>query len=206
MRVDVPVGHADFGKPMVCRCVDQGAAQAEWVRRQLPGALRGKTFGSFKPGFPVDGEPASTNMMTMRIAGLEAAKRWAAEGGWLFLQGKYGAGKSHLAAAAVEVLAQRGETVIWGMVPDILDELRNHIGEDAFLPFYEGLKAAPWLVLDDLGSERLTEWVVEKMEQLLDYRTREQLPTMITSNLRIDQLPGRMASRIKRQAVGVVMA
>jgi len=205
-RVDVPLGHPDFGKPIICACVDLVAAQAEWVRRQLPGALRGKTFSNFALGHEVDGTVASPKVQAGRKEALQHARAWAKDGGWLCIQGIYGTGKSHLAAAAVEVLARRGETVVFGCVPDILDQLRAHVGSDSYMPFMDGLRTAPWLVLDDLGMERETEWVTEKLEQLLDYRTRELLPTLITTNLRMDQLPGRMASRIRRCAIRIVIA
>jgi DNA replication protein DnaC len=44
-------------------------------------------------------------------------------------------------------------------------------------------KVAPVLVLDDLGAERLTEFAGSKLCELLDYRMRKLLPTIVTSNL-----------------------
>jgi DNA replication protein DnaC len=41
---------------------------------------------------------------------------------------------------------------------------------------------APLLVLDDLGAERLTDWVEETMNVIVNSRYNARLPTIFTSN------------------------
>ncbi len=120
--------------------------------------------------------------------------------GWIVLMGHaYGNGKTHLAAAAANSIAQRAERVLFVVVPDLLDYLRATFspGTGARLDkrFHE-VKTAPLLILDDLGTESATAWAREKLYQLFNYRYNAQLPTIITTATpSLEALDPRLASR-----------
>jgi len=61
----------------------------------------------------------------------------------------------------------------------------------------------PVLLVDDLGAERYTEWVQEQIVQLLDYRYRNNLSTIITSNLNLKELRDKVGERIYSRVVGL---
>jgi DNA replication protein DnaC len=58
------------------------------------------------------------------------------------------------------------------------------------------------LILDDLGAHASTPWAQEKLFQLLNHRYNAQLPTVITTNQRLEELDPRLRSRL--QDVGLV--
>ncbi|MBM3121729.1 MAG: ATP-binding protein, partial [Chloroflexi bacterium] len=58
------------------------------------------------------------------------------------------------------------------------------------------MRQARLLVLDDLGTQASTPWAVEKLYQLLNHRYNATLPTVITTNLSLDDLDARLRSRI----------
>lgn len=58
----------------------------------------------------------------------------------------------------------------------------------------EGLIAAPFLVLDDFGKERLTERLAVDLFALVDERTADRRPTIITTNLTGDVLEAKFAA------------
>ncbi len=63
------------------------------------------------------------------------------------------------------------------------------------IPPVETVKAAreaPCLILDDLGAERITEWVGEQLFCLLNYRYNSQLQTIITTNYSTTELAERL--------------
>ena len=139
--------------------------------------------------------------------------RWAKEpAGWLVLYGGKGNGKTHLAAAAANHLIARGRPVLFVNVPEFLDWLRESYsrpsfdeGAESFTHRFELVRDAPVLILDDLGAESGTAWANEKLYILLNYRLEMSLPTMITSNLRFEDFPGRIRSRLGEVGFSVLV-
>lgn len=119
---------------------------------------------------------------------------------WLvFNSVAYGNGKTHLAAAIANYVADTGEPVLFVVVPDLLDYLRASFSPSSQARLdkrFDEVKNASLLVLDDLGTESATAWAREKLYQLFNYRYSARLPTVITSAVAIEQLDPRLASRM----------
>ncbi len=119
--------------------------------------------------------------------------------GWLLLEGTYGCGKTHLAAAVGNARLQVEDAVLFITTPDLLDHLRNTYGRDSetgYDEMFDRMRNAPMLVLDDLGVENPSAWAQEKLFQLLNHRYSHHLPTVITTNADIDLLDPRVRSRL----------
>jgi DNA replication protein DnaC len=119
---------------------------------------------------------------------------------WLvFNSSGYGNGKTHLAAAIANEVTGRGESVLFVVVPDLLDHLRAAFNPSVGIRYdkrFDEVKTAPLLVLDDLGTESATAWAREKLYQLFNYRYNARLPTVITTAVPIDEIDPRLASRM----------
>lgn len=116
--------------------------------------------------------------------------------------GPPGTGKSHLAYGILNTLLARGVPGICGSVPEIMDLLRPQAGPgQEAQERLELLKTMDVVILDDLGAERNTEWVTERLYLIINARYGEMPPTIITSNLELEELeklPGweRITSRL----------
>ncbi len=119
---------------------------------------------------------------------------------WLVLNSVvFGNGKTHLAAAIANHVANLGEPVLFVVVPDLLDHLRATFNPASGVRYdkrFDEVKTAPLLVLDDLGTESATGWAREKLYQLFNYRYNARLPTIITTATPIDELDPRLATRM----------
>ncbi len=121
----------------------------------------------------------------------------------LYLCGGVGVGKTHLAVAVMnELMGKDRVPSLFVTVPELLDNLRgayNDPGRDLD-EWMDAVKNAELLVLDDLGSEKATQWVQERLYVIINHRYREALPTIFTSNVGakdlFTQLGERTASRI----------
>ena len=132
---------------------------------------------------------------------METAKEFADNpAGWLVFQSiAFGNGKTHLAAAIANDLTNRGQTVLFVVVPDLLDHLRatfNPAVNARYDKRFDEVKMAPILILDDLGTESATTWAREKLYQLFNYRYNAQLPTIITTAIHIDEIDPRLKARM----------
>ncbi len=191
LRHDVPVSDSRFGQLFMCSCKAtevEARETAELTRLSNIGYFRDLTFQNFNTRVPGVKEA------------YEAAKEFAQDSsGWLLLTGNYGCGKTHLAAAiANEAMAKRTR-LYFAIVPDLLDALRATFdpnSEEKYDDRFEMIRNVPLLILDDLGTENTKPWAREKLYQIINHRYNACLATVITTNMDLDHVDGRIRSRI----------
>ncbi len=119
------------------------------------------------------------------------------------LVGDTGRGKTHLAIGiGWHYLEVKNRLVKYGQVANLLDDLRSGYNidsaEDAhnFDTKLNQLKKCGLLILDDLGTEQGTPWAREKLDEVVDYRYINELPLVVTSNLKPAEIAPRLARRL----------
>ena len=193
------MGHPNFGRLEVCVCRQRDVS--ERVRERLYSIshldeLRDLTFESFQPrGYKGLGEMQSESLERA----FNHAKMFAASlNGWLLLQGGYGCGKTHLAAAIANFAVGMGVPTLFLTVPDLLDTLRfaYDAEETTFEQRFDDIRNSSLLVLDDFGTQNATAWAQEKLFQIINYRYINKLPLVVTTNLALDGIEARLRSRL----------
>jgi DNA replication protein DnaC len=116
----------------------------------------------------------------------------------LVLNGPTGCGKTWQAFGAWRVLARTtGRRAVALNVPAYLDSLRP--GRTPLVPLDE-VERAELLLLDDLAGERSSEWTIEVVYRLIDARWNACLPTIVTLNAPVRELPdGSRISSLREQ-------
>jgi DNA replication protein DnaC len=128
--------------------------------------------------------------------------------GWLVLFGGYGCGKTHLAAAIANRAIERGQPVLFVVVPDLLDYLRATFSPNSAATYderFDQVRNAPLLILDDLGTQSSTAWAQEKLFQILNHRYAARLPTVVTSNHRLEEIDLRIRSRLADPDIATIL-
>lgn len=129
----------------------------------------------------------------------------------LYIHGEVGTGKTYLACSFILNNAYSRylnhsispSDYLFVSVPELLHILKRSFNtqssEDSLRKYID----VPFLVLDDIASEKITEWVRETLDYLVDARYRANKRTIYTSNYSLDGLnermgdEGRVVSRIK---------
>jgi len=110
--------------------------------------------------------------------------------------GPPGVGKSHLAAAVANELLERGFSILFLNTVNFLNSLRDlYREEESEVPEMERVFKADLLILDDLGAEKPTEWVLEKIYQIVNSRYESLLPLIATTNLDLNSLERLLGER-----------
>ncbi len=195
----LPSGEPNFSQVVPCRCTQKDLDEERQTRLQRYsnlGALIDFTFDNLEPQGR-SGNPKSQEQFKLAY---EAARTFAAEPkGWLILSGPSGCGKTHLAAAIVNECVSHGYPAYYMTVPDLLDHLRSAFTPNSEIPydeFFDQVRNAPLLVLDDLGAQSSTSWAKEKLDQLLTHRFNGKLPTVIIPIIPLERLDERMQTRL----------
>ena len=169
-----------------------------------PDMLKRMSFESFD----VRGNSPSGAQRRSIEAARTAAKNFAADpDGWLTLFGETGVGKTHLAVAIAAEQLEKGKSIFFARVPELLDYLRYTFSPDSRVTYdrlFEDVKTAPLLILDDLGQEHSSPWVSEKLYQIVVYRHDARLPTVVTSMVDFTKEHGPMGSRVQDTSVALV--
>jgi DNA replication protein DnaC len=189
VRLDVPANHADFGRLIECPCglILARRAARLWGQTQIPEDYAAWTLDTY---------PAADVADKVRAWYAGARKPW------LLLHGEHGGGKTTLAVSLVKQAVADGISAVFRVTPDLMDEIRRTYDPSTQEAAGDGvdllgaLKGVQLLVLDDVGAERMTGWVEEKLFQLLNYRHNEHRRTVLTTNLAPDDLMDHVGERI----------
>jgi DNA replication protein DnaC len=195
----LPSGKPDYSRVVPCRCVKTEQDDERQVRlKQYSnlGSLARFTFDNLMP----EGRSSNKRSQEQFAHAHQAARAFAVEPkGWLVLGGPSGSGKTHLAAAIVNERIRQGQPAFYITTPDLLDRIRASFNPDSEMPydeFFDQVRNAPLLVLDDLGVQSGTAWAREKLDQLLTSRFNNELPTVVATNTPVEQMEDRLRTRL----------
>jgi len=195
----LPTGRPDYSRVIPCRCVHQeqeGKHQSRLQKYSNLGPLKRLTFDSILPEGRSKDTPGGQSFKQT----LSAAKVFAANPvGWFILSGPSGCGKTHLAAAIANYRIDIDQPAFYITTPDLLDHLRSSFSPGSDMPydeFFDQVRNTPLLVLDDFGAQSATPWANEKLEQLINHRFNNRLPTVIVTMGPLEELGERARTRL----------
>lgn len=182
------VERAGLSGAAVCSCV--AAARPGRLRQAagIPPNYERATLENFQipPDNPVAKQGLGTVLMQVRSYLREFP---AAEKPGLLLAGGTGTGKTHLAVAVLKVLIARGHEGLFFDYQDLLNRIRSGYDASSGSSDREAYRAAldtEILLLDDLGSHRVTDWVEDTVTAIVTYRCNHRKALIATTNLDLE--------------------
>lgn len=134
------------------------------------------------------------NIARKYVANFDAMR---SQGTGLLLCGPVGTGKSFLGAAIANELISQGTPCLMTNFSRIISRISEKFGGDQ--KYLDNLNRFDLLIIDDLGAERDSEYMWEKVMDVIDARYRAGLPLIVTTNLKPKDLYD--PSDIRRQRV-----
>jgi len=180
-------GKVDYSTVIRCGCKkeeDEKKRQAQFLRLcNLPSRTDHKTFENFRTYGELILKEALRYVEELACGSEDVI--------FLTLLGESDKGKSHLGIAACRRRLERGEAACYVNVPAMLQDLRDGYDKDTAYSYSGRLalyKKVSLLVLDDLGTEKVSEWGAEQIQTVIDARYDNALHTIITTNRPLDDL------------------
>lgn len=178
--------------PCICKC--RAAELAAEERQREAEKLQERIKRQRRAGFPESDMQhwtfAADDGADSRI--MRAAKRYVdnfaqfkEQGKGLLLYGGVGTGKTFAAACIVNALIDTGKPCLMTNFARVLNTLWSIEEKQAYIDSFNKFDL---LVLDDLGTERRSEYAQEQVFNVIDSRYRAKLPLIITTNLSIEEI------------------
>lgn len=205
-----------------CQCREDKKLANKLLNAQLPEEFKDATLKSFDINIYEKTESKERAAKAKRAAINYVRKfdmmRDQGKGLYLFSEEK-GSGKTRLAASILHAITKVYDKedpplkILYSSTADLIGEIKSTFDADSKVKstdIIDAVKNADLVVFDDIGVEKVSEFVEETFTRILDFRLQNKKPTIITSNLSIDDLDtiykkGRIGSRVEKLAFPVIM-
>ena len=198
-----------------CSCYKKLIRQTAIDELGISDQIRKCTFDSFRldcyPDVtdPVLGISQKEQMRTVFEYCYDWAKDFSRRSTGLIMLGKTGLGKTHLSLAISGVVINKGYSVYYNSVQNIMDRLqKEHFGRldtNTQESITEDLFDSYLLILDDLGAEFSTQFTVAELYNILNTRMINSKPVIISTNLTVREIEEKYSQRIASRIVGSCM-
>lgn len=122
----------------------------------------------------------------------------------LYIHGPVGTGKTHIAYSLKKHWDSLGGRSIFWNTTELLRSIKNDFDKKLYDRDREEeriIESRGLLFLDDIGSEKMTDFVAETFYLIVNHRYQENLPIVFTSNLPIADLADRVGDRTASRIV-----
>lgn len=209
------VGYLEDGTR--CTCFQQGLIDLAYEQSNIKSILKIENFGSFSSSYYSDSQDQSynrsprQNIDKIKQVVWELLDNFETEPMHLFMYGQTGLGKTFMCNCIAKVLLDNGCIVLYFTSPQLfkkIDESRfqnKKYNQDISLSEVDlnALYEVDLLIIDDLGSEFMTEAHQSDLFNIINTRYLNQKSTIISTNCTLTQLSHIYSDRITSRLIGL---
>ncbi len=191
-----------------CKCFEQRLIDKAYTQSNLHNLLEKENFDTFRMDYYSDNKEDNNetsprrNMEGILLASINYANDFEKHDKNLFFYGSPGLGKTFLSHAIAKDILEKGHIVLYQTASDLIDFIRNNKFDQSNEsdPMMERIFHSDLLIIDDLGTEHLTEFAKMELFNVINKRLLRGKNMVISTNLSLRELqekyPNRLTSRI----------
>ncbi len=189
----------------ICSCVEQRVARNIKCKGGLYTLLESQSFDKYDislySDFGSKDESPRYNAKLNYDFARKYCENFASKYKNIYISGKTGAGKTFLSSCIAGELLKKGYHVIYTTAYNMIESYANIKFDKEVASEDNDYINCDLLIIDDLGSENMSEFNNSMLFQIINDRINAKKPMVISSNLGLEglnkQYGGRITSRIK---------
>ena len=189
-----------------CECRLNAEAKSRWQMSGLSPEQKIQTFDSFSLDYYQEKEKYNVVVHKCQSFAEKVGKGQETEN--ILICGPVGTGKTHICSAIANSVLQAGKAMVYLKASVLLDLIRqakfysDKNEQDESNRFMGSLYRVPLLIIDDLGTENLTDFAQEQLLLLIDERINYHLPWVISTNLSPNEMDTHYELRLIDRIMG----
>lgn len=180
-----------------CECRADQLLRMRLASASIPPRYKNKSIDTFKGNDKK--RKALRNEARAYVKSFKPRRKSEIKQGLLFI-GCTGCGKTHLSVGILNAVIQKGNTGYFCNVVDFFMRLRDtYYGDTNYdeKDMIDKVNSVDLLVLDDLGAEKPSEWIRDRLYTLVNRRYESNLPILVTTNKRdVEELSDHVGERV----------
>ena len=191
-----------------CSCFTKSLISKYYQQSQLSNILMMENFDTFNLNYYDEdakkhGVSPKLNIQNIFLKACKFVQNFDEEYTNLYLYGNSGLGKTFISHCIAKDLLDKGNSVIYQTATDLIDSIRNNkFNQNIQKNIVEYLYECDLLIIDDLGTENLTEFANNELFNLINRRLMNRKSNVISTNLSLNELQGRYNSRLTSRIMG----
>jgi DNA replication protein DnaC len=194
----------------VCRCLREYYAREQQKELSRMLDLGAQSFETFSLDWysqevqPELGLSPRENMKWVLRTCRSYAENFGERSGSLLMTGAPGLGKTFLSACIAREVSDGGFSVVYDTAAHIFSrfEAEKFRDDAAAQEDAQRVLRCDLLILDDLGTEMTTAFVISALYRIVNTRLLERRATILSTNLRAEELAGRYSPQIASRVEG----
>ena len=203
-----------FSEGRMCSCLNTLLTEELFARSNLSERMRGQTFASMRSDIyssavhPQLGCSVREYMKNIRDICLDFTASFGTSAQNLLFYGASGLGKTYYSSAIANELIQKGTAVLYMSAVELFATLQRKnfssipAEREEYDRLHQSLLTAELLILDDLGTEMITNFSLSELFSILNGRLLDQKPMIINTNLDLTELKETYSERISSRLAG----
>ena len=199
-------GHV-LGK--ICSCKRNLEQQILYRHSRLEERLKEENFDTFDLNlFSDEGSPSTRDRMAVYYDQLKKyAEDFLPNSPSILLTGSVGTGKTFLCSAIAKEVMEKGHSVLYKTSSELMKDLWDYYyasfdDKENMAKRYKMIQETELLIIDDLGTENITDTSLSHLFNILNERMVQNQPTIISTNLRLMDLENYYDARIYSRIIG----
>lgn len=190
-----------------CSCFKSNLIKLYYDSSDLKELISDANFDKFniecfsKEKHPDDPESPKTSMKKTLKKSLSFIKDFGNNYDNLLFYGSSGTGKTFLSSCIARELLNKGYLVIYRTSEQLIADLRKvRFDNDTLL--YDTLISCDLLIIDDLGTEQMSDFSKTELFNLINTKLLKKRPMLINTNLSLDEIMKTYSERLTSRLIG----